>query len=69
MSVVGETGAGRSNYYSKPNLMELAAMLFFLSMGLNFLECLSVFTTLNNQINPCLRRFITSPILITCHQL
>ncbi|MBD2438453.1 MerR family transcriptional regulator [Nostoc sp. FACHB-110] len=34
--VIGETGTGRSIYYSKPNLMELAAMLYFLSMGLNF---------------------------------
>lgn len=34
--VIGETGTGRSIYYSKPNLMELAAMLYFLSMGLSF---------------------------------
>ncbi len=36
MPVIGETGIGRSIYYSKPNLMELAAFVFFLSMGLNF---------------------------------
>ncbi|MBN3941969.1 MAG: MerR family transcriptional regulator [Nostoc sp.] len=36
MPIIGETGIGRSIYYSKPNLMELAAMLYFLSMGLNF---------------------------------
>ncbi|MEH1889011.1 MAG: MerR family transcriptional regulator [Nostoc sp.] len=36
MPVIGETGIGRSIYYSKPNLIELAAMLYFLSMGLNF---------------------------------
>ena len=34
--VIGETGTGRSIYYSNPNLMELAAMLYFLSMGLSF---------------------------------
>lgn len=34
--VIGETGTGRSIYYSKLNLMELAAMLYFLSMGLSF---------------------------------
>ncbi|MEH2055281.1 MAG: MerR family transcriptional regulator [Nostoc sp.] len=36
MAVIGETGIRRSIYYSKPNLIELAAMLYFLSMGLNF---------------------------------
>ncbi|QKQ73847.1 MerR family transcriptional regulator [Nostoc sp. TCL240-02] len=36
MPVIGETGIGRSIYYSKPNLIELAVMLYFLSMGLNF---------------------------------
>jgi DNA-binding transcriptional MerR regulator len=34
--VIGDTGIGRSIYYSRSNLIELAAMAYWLSMGLNF---------------------------------
>jgi DNA-binding transcriptional MerR regulator len=34
--VIGDTGTGRSIYYSRSNLMELAAMAYWLSLGLNF---------------------------------
>jgi DNA-binding transcriptional MerR regulator len=34
--VIGDTGIGRSIYYSRSNLVELAAMAYWLSMGLNF---------------------------------
>ncbi|MEH2295915.1 MerR family transcriptional regulator [Nostoc sp.] len=47
--VIGETGIGRSIYYSKPNLMELAAMLYFLSMGLNFDVATTTLKTLKDK--------------------
>lgn len=34
--VISETGTGRSIYYSKSNLVELAAMVYWLSVGLSF---------------------------------
>ncbi|MEM7580427.1 MAG: MerR family transcriptional regulator [Cyanobacteria bacterium P01_A01_bin.80] len=34
--VISETGTGRSIYYSKSNLLELAAMSYWLRVGLNF---------------------------------
>ncbi|MEH1935690.1 MerR family transcriptional regulator [Nostoc sp.] len=34
--VIGDTGIGRSIYYSRSNLIELAAMAYWLSLGLNF---------------------------------
>lgn len=34
--VISDTGTGRSIYYSKPNLLELAAMSYWLSVGLSF---------------------------------
>lgn len=34
--VISETGTGRSIYYSKSNLVELAAMSYWLSVGLSF---------------------------------
>ncbi|MGI8503059.1 MAG: MerR family transcriptional regulator [Hassallia sp.] len=34
--VISETGTGRSIYYSKSNLLELAAMSYWLSVGLSF---------------------------------
>ncbi|MBR8841254.1 MAG: MerR family transcriptional regulator [Stigonema ocellatum SAG 48.90 = DSM 106950] len=34
--VISETGTGRSIYYSKANLVELAVMVYFLSAGLSF---------------------------------
>lgn len=47
--VIGETGTGRSIYYSKPNLMELAVMLYFLSMGLSFDIASNTLKTLKNK--------------------
>ncbi|MBD2215131.1 MerR family transcriptional regulator [Nostoc linckia FACHB-104] len=47
--VIGETGTGRSIYYSKPNLMELAAMLYFLSMGLSFDIATTTLNTLKEK--------------------
>lgn len=34
--VISDTGIGRSIYYSKTNLVELAAMVYWLSVGLSF---------------------------------
>ena len=34
--VISETGTGRSIYYSKSNLVELAAMVYWLSVGISF---------------------------------
>ncbi len=34
--VISETGTGRSIYYSKANIVELAAMAYLLSAGLSF---------------------------------
>ncbi len=34
--VISDTGTGRSIYYSKSNLLELAAMSYWLSVGLSF---------------------------------
>lgn len=34
--VISDTGTGRSIYYSKTNLVELAAMVYWLSVGLSF---------------------------------
>ncbi|MCP6762093.1 MAG: MerR family transcriptional regulator [Fischerella sp. CENA71] len=34
--VISETGTGRSIYYSKANIVELAAMAYLLSTGLSF---------------------------------
>jgi DNA-binding transcriptional MerR regulator len=34
--VISETGTGRSIYYSKSNLVELAAMVYWLSTGISF---------------------------------
>lgn len=36
VSCISETGTGRSIYYSKSNLLELAAMSYWLSVGLSF---------------------------------
>ncbi|MEH2145431.1 MerR family transcriptional regulator [Nostoc sp.] len=33
---ISDTGTGRSIYYSKPDLLELAAMSYWLSVGLSF---------------------------------
>jgi len=34
--VISDTGTGRSIYYSRSNLVELAAMVYWLSTGINF---------------------------------
>ncbi len=34
--VISDTGTGRSIYYSRSNLVELAAMVYWLSVGINF---------------------------------
>ena len=34
--VIGDTGTGRSIYYSRPNLVELAALVYWLSTGISF---------------------------------
>jgi DNA-binding transcriptional MerR regulator len=34
--VISETGTGRSIYYSRSNLVELAAMVYWLSTGISF---------------------------------
>ncbi|MDH6103776.1 MerR family transcriptional regulator [Chrysosporum ovalisporum ANA283AFssAo] len=34
--VISETGTGRSIYYSRSNLVELAAMVYWLSVGISF---------------------------------
>ncbi|MFN6179703.1 MAG: MerR family transcriptional regulator [Dolichospermum sp.] len=34
--VIGDTGTGRSIYYSRSNLVELAAMVYWLSTGISF---------------------------------
>jgi DNA-binding transcriptional MerR regulator len=34
--VIGDTGTGRSIYYSRSNLMELAALVYWLSTGISF---------------------------------
>lgn len=34
--VISDTGTGRSIYYSRSNLVELAAMVYWLSTGISF---------------------------------
>ena len=34
--VISNTGTGRSIYYSRSNLVELAAMVYWLSIGISF---------------------------------
>lgn len=34
--VIGDTGTGRSIYYSRSNLVELAALVYWLSTGISF---------------------------------
>lgn len=47
--VISETGTGRSIYYSKSNLLELAAMSYWLSVGLSFDIASTTLKTLKDQ--------------------
>jgi DNA-binding transcriptional MerR regulator len=47
--VISDTGTGRSIYYSKTNLVELAAMVYWLSMGLSFDIACETLKTLKDQ--------------------
>lgn len=47
--VISETGTGRSIYYSKTNLVELAAILHWLSIGLNFDITSAILETLKDK--------------------
>ncbi|GAX39283.1 putative transcriptional regulator, MerR family protein [Tolypothrix sp. NIES-4075] len=46
---IGDTGIGRSIYYSKTNLVELAAMVYWLSVGLSFDIACETLKTLKDQ--------------------
>ncbi|MBA3922663.1 MAG: MerR family transcriptional regulator [Nostocaceae cyanobacterium] len=47
--VISETGTGRSIYYSKSNLVELAAMVCWLSTGISFDIACQTLKTLKEQ--------------------
>ncbi|QKQ73965.1 MerR family transcriptional regulator [Nostoc sp. TCL240-02] len=47
--VISDTGTGRSIYYSKSNLVELAAMSYWLSVGLSFDIASATLKTLKDQ--------------------
>ncbi|MEA5504004.1 MerR family transcriptional regulator [Halotia wernerae UHCC 0503] len=47
--VISDTGIGRSIYYSKTNLVELAAIVYWLSVGLSFDIACETLKTLKNQ--------------------
>lgn len=47
--VISDTGIGRSIYYSKTNLVELAAMVYWLSVGLSFDIACETLKTLKEQ--------------------
>jgi len=47
--VITETGTGRSIYYSEKNLVELAAMVYWLSVGFTFEVGREVLKTLKEQ--------------------
>ncbi|MEG4581855.1 MerR family transcriptional regulator [Microcoleus sp. MON1_C5] len=47
--VITETGTGRSIYYSEGNLVELAAMVYWLSVGFTFEVAREVLKTLKEQ--------------------
>lgn len=47
--VISDTGTGRSIYYSKINLVELAAMVYWLSVGLSFDIACETLKTLKDQ--------------------
>ncbi|MEG4859910.1 MerR family transcriptional regulator [Microcoleus sp. K1-B6] len=47
--VITETGTGRSIYYSEENLVELAAMVYWLSVGFTFEVGREVLKTLKEQ--------------------
>ncbi len=47
--VISGTGTGRSIYYSKTNLVELAAMVYWLSVGLSFEIACETLKTLKDQ--------------------
>ncbi|ABA20784.1 Possible Transcriptional Regulator, MerR family [Trichormus variabilis ATCC 29413] len=47
--VISDTGTGRSIYYSKTNLVELAAMVYWLSVGLSFDIACETLKTLKDQ--------------------
>jgi DNA-binding transcriptional MerR regulator len=47
--VITETGAGRSVYYSQGNLVELAAMVYWLSVGFTFEVAREVLKTLKEK--------------------
>ena len=47
--VITETGTGRSVYYSEENLVELAAMVYWLSVGFTFEVAREVLKTLKEQ--------------------
>ena len=46
---IAETGTGRSIYYSEGNLVELAAMVYWLSVGFTFEVAREVLKTLKEQ--------------------
>jgi len=46
---IAETGTGRSIYYSEENLVELAAMVYWLSVGFTFEVAREVLKTLKEQ--------------------
>jgi len=47
--VISDTGTGRSIYYSKTNLVELAAMVYWLSVGLSFDIACETLKTLKDE--------------------
>ena len=47
--VIGDTGTGRSIYYSRSNLMELAALVYWLSTGISFDIACETHKTLKEQ--------------------
>jgi hypothetical protein len=47
--VISDMGTGRSIYYSKSNLLELAAMSYWLSVGLSFDIASATLKTLKDQ--------------------
>jgi len=47
--VIGDTGTGRSIYYSRSNLVELAALVYWLSTGISFDIACETHKTLKEQ--------------------
>lgn len=47
--VISDTGTGRSVYYSRSNLVELAAMVYWLSTGISFDVACFILKTLKEQ--------------------